>query len=75
LPATLLKKGLTENPVKHLSRRDQPAQRLQINGCSATLLKKGLSINLFKKGLIKNTATFEFESRIPKPYRREHNPF
>ena len=48
---TLLKKGLTENPWQRLSlralspnlfRRDQPAQRLRVNGCFKVLLQRNV---------------------------------
>jgi len=37
--------------------------------------KNSLPASFFKKGFIESEATFGFEDLIPKPYRRDHNPF
>jgi hypothetical protein len=44
-----------EHLIPEPYRRDQPAQRLQHNGCGTTLLKKGLLTSLSKKSLSKNS--------------------
>ncbi|MDY0131015.1 MAG: hypothetical protein RBR63_12700 [Methanosarcina vacuolata] len=43
---------------------------------TAILFKKNLTATLFKKGLTENhEPIFGFDELIPKPYRRDHNPF
>jgi hypothetical protein len=68
LPASLFKKGLSENDeltfgFENLSpkpyRRDQPAQRLRVNQCS------NCSNTLFQKGFTKIGSAFEFDNFIP----------
>jgi len=74
LTASLLKKGLSENPWQLLDLRIlSPKYIGVINRRNASLFKKGLS---------EKVSMFEFKNLIPKPYRRDkpaqrfwHNPF